>query len=133
MILADATFSDGQLVTLLLAAGGALASAIGIIYRQLVLNYDAQIASERARFLDELNNERADTASWRKIATDVLASAERAESKLRESTGNPMPLAVVAVVPEGPSKEQQDSANLETAKARAAALKLNVGIDTGGV
>jgi hypothetical protein len=126
VILADATFSTEQLLIILGAAGGTLAGALGIIYRQLIKNYELQIDAERKRFEDELANERADTASWQKIATDVLSSGERAESKLRRTSGETAPVAVVAVVPEGPSKAEQDAADIQTAKARAAALKINL-------
>lgn len=127
MILADATFSTEQLIMILLAAGATLCGGIGIMYRQLVANYESRIAADLKRHEDELANERADTASWQKIAVDALASGEKAESKLRRSSGEPTPVAVVAVVPDGPSKSDQDTADIQTAKARAAALKLNVG------
>jgi hypothetical protein len=99
---------------------GPLAGAVVVIFRLLVVSHAAQIAAEKSR-----------AESYREMLIEANKALEDEVNTQRRNRGQePLPV-VAAVVPEHSSpvtKEQQETADLQTERARLTALTLALGL-----
>ncbi len=135
-------FAEGIGVTEGVSAG-ALAIAVGIIFRLLVSNYDKQLKSKdderdrlRADFEKQLTEEKNRTMSWKKIAGNAVALAE---SSIPADKRVAQLAAVVGEANSPMTEKEKEDAALQTVRARLVAVTLAAGhpariaeTDTGG-
>lgn len=127
-LFAEVTFSTEAIV----AVGGllgALAGAIGYIFRLLMQSKDAQIAAAEAA--TKLRDEESAKKSYKEIAEEAVAMAELRVNRERRASGYESTRVVAPVVPEHSSPvttEQQKTADLQTLRARVTAATLALGL-----
>jgi len=116
---ADISLST-EAVVVIGALGSLLVAAVYKLHSQLMQSKDDQVKSMQSQ-----------RDSYREMADEAIKNLETIRSERQIGTGMPSPSIVAAVVPEHNSpttQTQQDSADLQTMRARLVAATLSLGL-----
>jgi len=130
-MLSQITVSTEVGIGLIIAAGGALATGIGILYRQLVANYEARIAAERKDFDAQLEAMKTERNNWKNVGEEATGKLYSVAARVRDKQGLPRSEVVPDVIAEhsSPATEiQKQTAALATARATLAAATKDLGL-----
>ena len=122
MLLADITISTEAAVAIA-GIGGALISAIGMLFKMVVDNRSA-----------ELKAMEMDRNSWKEMALEGMERLDQAVAKHRKDSHRPIPevVALAPIVPEHNSPvtpQQQETADIGTVRAKLVAATLALGLE----
>lgn len=130
MLFADVTFStEGTVVIGVLLA--ALVTAIGVLYRQNVASHDKALENQGKQYESQILDKDNTIKTYKEMTSRAIGSLEVKANEILTGRGESPFTPLAAVVPRHNSpvtQRQQDDADLQTLKARAAAASLVLGI-----